>query len=94
MVLAEALASKPELAGQAFSFSNESQVTVLEVVDRLLHLMNSNLKPEIRNEVTNEIRSLHLNASRAREVSSGSPSSRSMKVCAKRSLRSPTKTHT
>lgn len=68
MVLAESLASKPELAGQAFNFSNESQVTVLEVVDRLLHLMNSNLKPEIRNEVTHEIRSQHLNASRAREV--------------------------
>lgn len=68
MVLAEALAGKPELAGQAFNFSNESQVTVLEVVDRLLQLMNSDLKPEIRNEVTNEIRSQHLNASRAREV--------------------------
>ncbi len=68
MVLAEALAQKPELAGQAFNFSNESQVTVLEVVDRLLRLMHSDLKPEIRNEVTNEIRSQHLNASRAREV--------------------------
>jgi CDP-glucose 4,6-dehydratase len=68
MVLAEALASKPELAGQAFNFSNETQVTVSEVVDRVLRLMNSNLKPEIRNEVTNEIRSQHLNASRAREV--------------------------
>lgn len=68
IVLAEALAGKPELAGQAFNFSNESQVTVLEVVDRLLRLMNSDLKPEIRNEVTNEIRSQHLNASRAREV--------------------------
>lgn len=68
MVLAEALAKQPELAGQAFNFSNESQVTVLEVVDRLLRLMNSDLKPEIRNEVTNEIRSQHLDASRAREV--------------------------
>ncbi|MDQ3473217.1 MAG: GDP-mannose 4,6-dehydratase [Acidobacteriota bacterium] len=68
MVLAEALARQPELAGQAFNFSNESQVTVLEVVDRLLQLMKSDLKPEIRNEVTNEIRSQHLDASRAREV--------------------------
>ena len=68
MVLAEALASKPELAGQAFNFSNETPVTVSDVVDRVLRLMNSDLKPVIRNEVTNEIRTQHLNASRAREV--------------------------
>jgi CDP-glucose 4,6-dehydratase len=54
--------------GQAFNFSNEAQVTVLEVVDRLLALMNSSLRPEIRNEATNEIRHQYLNAARAREV--------------------------
>lgn len=68
MILAEALATKPELAGQAFNFSNETQVTVEELVDRLLRLMNSDLKPVVRNEVTNEIRRQHLDASRAREA--------------------------
>ena len=29
MLLAEALAERPELRGEAFNFSNESQVTVL-----------------------------------------------------------------
>jgi len=68
MVLAEALASKPELRGQAFNFSNETQITVLELVDRLLGLMDSRLRPEIRNEATNEIRHQYLNAARAREL--------------------------
>lgn len=68
IVLAEALASKPELRGQAFNFSNETQITVLELVDRLLGLMDSSLRPEIRNEATNEIRHQYLNAARAREL--------------------------
>lgn len=68
MVLAEALARQPELRGQAFNFSNETQITVLELVNRLLGLMDSSLRPEIRNEATNEIRHQYLNAARAREV--------------------------
>ena len=68
MLLAESLFEKPDVRGQAFNFSNEAQITVLELVDRLLALMDSTLKPEIRNEATNEIRHQYLNASRAREV--------------------------
>ena len=68
MLLAEALFEKPDVRGQAFNFSNEAQTTVGELVDRLLALMDSSLKPEIRNEATNEIRHQYLNASRAREV--------------------------
>jgi CDP-glucose 4,6-dehydratase len=68
MVLAEALAAKPNLRAEAFNFSNEIQVTVLELVERLLALMNSKLKPEIRNEATNEIRHQYLSAAKARET--------------------------
>jgi CDP-glucose 4,6-dehydratase len=68
MVLAEALAAKPNLRAEAFNFSNEIQVTVLELVERLLELMNSKLKPEIRNEATNEIRHQYLSAAKARET--------------------------
>ena len=68
MILAEALAKQPEVRGQAFNFSNETRVTVLQLVDRLLTLMGSTLEPEIRNEATNEIRHQYLNAARAREV--------------------------
>ncbi len=67
MVLAEALAANPDLRGQAFNFSNEIQVTVLELVERLLGLMNSKLEPEVRNEATNEIRHQYLSAAKARE---------------------------
>jgi CDP-glucose 4,6-dehydratase len=64
--LAEALAGKPELRGESFNFSNESPMTVIEVVDRVLKLMGSDLKPEIRNEATNEIRAQYLSAEKAR----------------------------
>jgi len=67
MVLAESLAQNPDLRGQAFNFSNEIQVTVLELVDRLLALMNSRLEPEVRSEATNEIRHQYLSAAKARE---------------------------
>jgi CDP-glucose 4,6-dehydratase len=68
MVLAEHLASNPELRGQAFNFSNEIQVTVLELVERLLALMDSDLKPDVRNEATNEIRHQYLSAAKARQL--------------------------
>jgi CDP-glucose 4,6-dehydratase len=67
MILAESLANDPELRGQAFNFSNEIQVTVLELVERLLGLMNSKLEPEIRSGATNEIRHQYLSAAKARE---------------------------
>lgn len=68
MLLAEQLATKPELRGQAFNFSNEIQVTVLDVVRRILSLMSSDLEPEILNEVTNEIPHQYLTAEKARRM--------------------------
>ncbi len=68
MLLAERLAANPNLRGQAFNFSNEIQVTVLELVERLLSLMGSNLKPDVRNEATNEIRHQYLSAAKARRL--------------------------
>lgn len=67
-LLAERLAEDTSLSGQAFNFSNETQVTVLEIVERILKLMDSQLRPEIRNEVSNEIRQQYLNAEKARRV--------------------------
>lgn len=68
MVLAEKLADNPDLRGQAFNFSNEIQVTVSELVNRLLSLMDSNLEPDVRNESTNEIRHQYLSAAKARQL--------------------------
>ena len=68
MLLAEAMAGDRKLCGEAFNFSNEIQMTVLEVVQRILALMGSKLKPDIRNEVTNEIRRQYLSAEKARRM--------------------------
>jgi CDP-glucose 4,6-dehydratase len=73
MVLAEALAREPELRGQAFNFSNEMQLTVLELVARLLALMDSKLEPEVRNEATNEIRHQYLSAAKSRQLLNWQP---------------------
>jgi CDP-glucose 4,6-dehydratase len=69
MMLAEQLARRPEeLAGHAFNFSNEIQVTVRELADRILSLMKSPLELDIRNEVSNEIRHQYLSAAKARRM--------------------------
>lgn len=68
MLLAEQLAARPELKGQAFNFSNEIQVTVREIVKKILRLMDSPLDPEIRNEASNEIRHQYLSAEKARAM--------------------------
>ena len=66
MLLAEALARDPSCAGEAFNFSNELQVTVLDLVEQILRLMKIDLEPDVRNEATNEIRHQYLSAAKAR----------------------------
>jgi CDP-glucose 4,6-dehydratase len=73
IVLAEQLAENPILYGQAFNFSNENQITVLELVERILTLMGSGLEPDIRNEATNEIRHQYLSAAKARRILNWKP---------------------
>ena len=68
MLLAERLTSNPDLRGQAFNFSNETQIGVLELVQQILTMMHSSLQPDIRGEATNEIRHQYLSAAKAREV--------------------------
>ena len=73
MTLAATLAARPELAGQAFNFSNELQVSVLELVGKVLRLMDSDLKPDVRNEASNEIAHQYLTAAKARRELGWSP---------------------
>lgn len=74
MLLAEQLANRPELRGQAFNFANEKQVTVLELVQHILGVMGSSLEPEVLNEATNEIPEQYLSAEKARKLLAWSPS--------------------
>jgi CDP-glucose 4,6-dehydratase len=73
ITLAEALAARSDLAGQAFNFSNEIQVTVLDLVRRILRVMDSNLDPDVRNEASNEIIHQYLSAAKARRELGWSP---------------------
>jgi len=66
VLLAERLGADPGLRGRAYNFSNETPVTVLELVRKILGLMGADLAPDVRNEVTNEIRRQCLSAERAR----------------------------
>src|SRR5688572_23455958 len=66
MLLTEALANNPDLRGHAFNFSNEIQITVRDLVQQILDMMDSTLEPDIRNEVSNEIRYQYLSANKAR----------------------------
>lgn len=68
MLLARCLRDNPDLRGHAFNFSNEEKLTVVEMVDRILKLMGSDLRPEIRNEASNEIRKQYLNSDKARRL--------------------------
>lgn len=73
MLLAEQSAAHPEFRGEAFNFSNELQVTVLELVQRILSMMNSDLTPDIRNETLNEIPQQSLSAAKARRLLGWTP---------------------
>jgi CDP-glucose 4,6-dehydratase len=73
MLLAEQLHGRPELRGQAFNFSNEREITVLELVRRVLDAMHSDLEPVVLNEASNEIRRQFLSAAHARRTLAWSP---------------------
>jgi len=68
MLLAEQMAGNPGLNGEAFNFSNELQVTVLELTQKILDVMGSGLKPDVRNEASNEIKHQYLSAAKARRM--------------------------
>jgi CDP-glucose 4,6-dehydratase len=68
LLLAETLARRPRLRGEAFNFSNETQVSVRQLVAKILELMGSKLKPIVRNEASHEIRHQYLSAAKARRV--------------------------
>jgi len=57
-----------EIVGEAFNFSNERQIPVLELVEMILKLMNSELAPVILDQVEGEIRHQYLSASKARRL--------------------------
>jgi CDP-glucose 4,6-dehydratase len=64
---AEKLAADRALAGEAFNFSNEQPINVIDLTRLVLKLMRSDLEPDIRNEAANEIKCQYLSSAKARE---------------------------
>lgn len=65
------LAEKMEelnIYGEAFNFSNEVRLTVLDLVNMILSQMNSELKPIILNQGSHEIKNQYLSAKKAKEI--------------------------
>jgi CDP-glucose 4,6-dehydratase len=74
LMLAEQLASRQELAGQAFNFSNEVRISVLELVRDVVKKMESRLEPVVLNETVHEVREAYLSSRKAREFFGWQPS--------------------
>ncbi len=72
--LVEKMAQDSSVHGQAFNFSNEIQVTVIDLVGHILKLMDSNLEPNILNQASNEILHQYLSAAHARDTLGWQPS--------------------
>jgi CDP-glucose 4,6-dehydratase len=72
-LLAEQLAQNAPLRGEAFNFSLEQPMTVLDVVNRVLTSMNSSLEPDVRNEASHEIREQYLSAAKAHRLLNWQP---------------------
>ena len=68
LLLAEHMDDK-SIHGEAFNFSNEIQLTVLEITQKILSLMNrEDLQPKILNVVKGEIKHQYLSAQKARDI--------------------------
>lgn len=72
--LAVNMADRPQaINGHAFNFSYERPISVKALVDILLKQMESDLRPEILNQASNEIRNQFLSSQKAREVLNWTP---------------------
>ena len=60
---------KPEFAGHAFNFSDESPLTVMQIFSAICEAAGKpNTKPVVLNEATGEIKDQYLDSTKAREV--------------------------
>ena len=59
----------PKIHGEAFNFSNELQISVLELTNKILEIMGrTDLKPIVLNQADHEIKHQYLSARKAREM--------------------------
>ncbi|MBI2136142.1 GDP-mannose 4,6-dehydratase [Candidatus Woesearchaeota archaeon] len=60
--------NREEVRGQAFNFSPEKPLSVKELVEKILEISGSSLKPKVLNEAKNEIKEQYLNCEKARRL--------------------------
>lgn len=67
IMLAEKMHSH-KVCGEAFNFSSGTHLTVSQIVNRILQVMQVDLKPRILNEVTHEIKDQYLSVAKAKRL--------------------------
>lgn len=67
LTLAEKMDNK-KIQGEAFNFSNDEPFNVVEIVNKVLKVMGSELEPVILNEASNEIEAQYLSSEKARNM--------------------------
>jgi CDP-glucose 4,6-dehydratase len=73
LTLAEQMA-RPEVNGEAFNFSLEKPLTVLEIARLVLHALGrADLEPEVQGQASNEIRAQFLSSEKARRLLGWAP---------------------
>jgi CDP-glucose 4,6-dehydratase len=73
MLLAEKMLTNPSIHGEAYNFSTQIQVTVLELVTKIIDRMDVKIEPTILNQAKNEIRNQYLSAKKANKQLGWSP---------------------
>lgn len=73
MLLAKKMLSDTSIHGEAYNFSTEIQVTVLELVKKIIYIMEVDIEPNVLNQANNEIRNQYLSAKKAKEQLGWSP---------------------
>jgi len=68
LLLAEKLYQNKELHGMAFNFSSEAPISVTGIVELILQLTKSDMKPVILNEAANEIPEQFLTSRKAHDL--------------------------
>lgn len=71
--LVEEMNRNPKILGEAFNFSNERPLEILEVVNVILHEMHSSIKPTILSISTGEVRNQYLSSEKARQMLNWEP---------------------
>jgi CDP-glucose 4,6-dehydratase len=71
--LAEALANQPGLRGEAFNFSAERPLSVIELVEMIQIAAGTHLEPDIQGIATHEIQHQYLSAAKARSLLAWEP---------------------